>query len=696
MNIISVKIEEKHYPRLNKALGYLNLPLSSKAALELHLSDNKFVQILDSMSRLVLKQDGVYLEGDKYRVDELLSSPNEDLETFKKLKSNTSKLSLGVAAVAVILNYSAVSDTKYSTVDFCFMPEVLTKTPASKFCKSGEDIYRTHPSFLLEKDHKKVNPEFGFNSDKFQIPAKGRKEVAWNKATNPNYLMYSLAGVFFSISALTLYSRGLERYKLEFPKYYGAIKTYTLKEQLSSTQKQGIEILKTTTNTEYLNKQVVDNMLNTEIGFSTSPEKVAEKQLELQIQQTEQAKIQNELASRELDLKFAELEALTFEKLLAAKKHKKAIEDLDKPEGTKAKKKTKEDLKKEGEEIVKVVEKFDNSLVYVESKVAPSITRHLFKFKEAGKNQRIKNIQKLSEDLALHLHLEHSPRIVREKGNIVVEIPRIDRDFPSIQDYLSEFKKDKSDKDLKLLGGIDINGNLLWLNVSDSPDCHGLGAGATKSGKTQGIYALIASLVQMYSPEELQLAIYDGKNGLVLPEELKPWLFTRVHKATEGGKFISLIETERKERMNLRDGYVNIMEFNKDNQGEALPNLLVLMDEYSVDKEYFEEIVSGHSIMKNLAKLCRSEAIHLLPFDQSAKDENISNRVKENLAFRVVYRMVDENCANYLEVDGADKLLGKGDAIVKFEGIQHRVQIPNCSPEDLETICQARLKDLIV
>jgi hypothetical protein len=354
---------------------------------------------------------------------------------------------------------------------------------------------------------------------------------------------------------------------------------------------------------------------------------------------------------------------------------------------------TPEVIKKQGGAIASAVANFNLGLIYSGATTAPSIIRHKFTFGEKGK--KISDVVKLDEDIALALGLEHTPRIVRDKGDIVIEVPRSDREYPTIHQALKQIKPTEG-QSVRMLAGYDTDGDLMLLDVLKSPDCHGLGAGATKSGKTQGIYAQIAALCHLYTPEELKIAIYDGKNSLILPESLKPWQYCEVAKANEGTSFIEMIEAERVRRLQLRDGYRDITEYNEDNPNEKLPYIVVLMDEYSVDREQFEGQKNNpdSNIMKQLGKLARSEGIHLFAYDQSAKDENLSNRVKENLACRFIYRMVDAKCSSYLEINGANQLLGNGDLIVKFEGKEHRCQMPNCSPDDLAQITRSRVGQL--
>jgi FtsK/SpoIIIE family/FtsK alpha domain len=355
---------------------------------------------------------------------------------------------------------------------------------------------------------------------------------------------------------------------------------------------------------------------------------------------------------------------------------------------------TPEVIKKQGNAIAAAVANFNLGLNYSGATTAPSIIRHKFTFGEKGK--KISDIVKLGEDIALALGLEHTPRIVRDKGDIVIEVPRSDREFPLIHQALKDAIKPDKEYSLAIIGGYTPDNKLLMIDLANSADVHALGGGTTNSGKTLGVLAQLAVATSMYTPDELKFAIYDGKNSLILPESLKPWLFCEVAKPDEGRSFIELVENERIKRMNMRDGYQNLREYKEENQNDKTPLILVVMDEYSTDREQFEgkKNEPDKNLMKSFAKKARSEGMHILALDQDCKDENISNRVKSQLATRFIYKMVDSKCANYVEVPTSTQLLGIGDLIVRLDGKEIRCQMPWCKPKDLEEITRSRVEQL--
>jgi DNA segregation ATPase FtsK/SpoIIIE-like protein len=695
MQIQSIKVTPQILAKLNKELNYLNIPLASNYDIHTFLMNQEYGLFqIDSLSRLILKLDGIYLEGDKHRINELISDFNEKFQILKKSRKNTLYLSLGLAAVGIIASYASTSNTKYATVDFCFMPEVLHSTPRSEFCKNGETIYRTSPDFLLTKNQAQPNPNFLSGNERFLIPATGRKEKNWNKTTNPNYLIFAGASVLITGASYWLYSQSSKKYSLEFPEYFGMLKTYTLKQQLQSIQNSVLATSQTNYRTQFLNKNIIENAQGLELGFQSNAENLASRQQAVFEQQQEQMFKQDLLNEKMFKLQLSELDKKIAENTRDSHKANSEIVKDDSGNSKKGKKPTDEQVKKEGSEIVNACEAFNLGLEYKGASVASSIVRHRFTFKKDSKLKKIADVTKLAKDLALALALEHDPRIIRDKGEIVVEVPRKDRDFPNILDVIDKVKKPNDKESLLILGGIDTNGELLVCDVVNGTDKHFLGAGTTGSGKTRGLYAQIATIIKHYTPDEVKFAVYDGKKSLKLPKEMNHWLFVPTAFATEGEDFINELENERFKRMEDRGDAEDLKEFNQLNPDAKKPYILAIFDEYSVDRELFEGNSPDNNLMKKMAKLCRSEGIHLFAIDQDAKDENISNRVKANLAARCIYKMADSKCSDYVGIDGADKLLGFGDVVIRFDGKETRCQMPECNADTLKKIASERVQEL--
>lgn len=545
--------------------------------------------------------------------------------------------------------------------------------------KAIDTKYCHKPRYILAEEWERYG-KFGST-----IPYKGIAiSLVKDLPTNGNYIWFNFGAVgslWGITSCILIRISRLKREDFESSEYE---KTELYKVWLEKQQIRTMEHFKKELDTDIAKeyKNAKHQEMREKLGIADTDNEAYRNRLQVETvllsREAQHASLKKEIAEKNLD---------TAKAIAETNRVNNGIEILEK-------KIHQDTLSNQGKNIVDAIATFGLELEYIGSFTAPAVIRHRFKFSPGSKN-KITDFQKLADDLALQLALKDTPRIVRDKGEIIVEVPRDDREFPHINDAIKILRKPEGDSVI-IIGGIDFNGDLMHLNLLESPDCHGMGAGATKSGKTQGIYAQIASLISMYPPDEIKLAIYDGKSSLILPKELNAWLFCETAIAGQGGEYIELIEQERKKRIAIREGYRDIAEFNKDNPSERLPYIIVLMDEYSVDREAFEGEKNNpdSNKMKQLAKLARSEGIHLLPFDQSAKDENISNRVKENLGFRIIYRMVDQKSSSYLEVDGAHQLLGKGDVIIKWEGRQYRCQMPNCSPDDLKAIASNRLQNL--
>jgi hypothetical protein len=247
MEIVSEKIDEKILRILQRRFKHLQLPLGSLYELQQFIISLEGSYTLDNLTKIVLHEDGIYLEVDKYQIEKLVSNPIDEIEKISRGLSKTSVYGIFLTGVGLLSMYAGLSAGKYETVDFCFQPKILHSTQASEYCKSGQTVFRTSPKYLAGKDSLMPAPQFLQDDvDKFLIPAKGRRIVGKNKPTNASYLWLSGVSVLFTSAGYWLFSRTHERYQLEFPKYFGNLKTYLLNTQLESQANQ--EINKTLAN----------------------------------------------------------------------------------------------------------------------------------------------------------------------------------------------------------------------------------------------------------------------------------------------------------------------------------------------------------------------------------------------------------------------------------------------------------------
>lgn len=226
------------------------------------------------------------------------------IKTIRKQRDNTVKIAYAFVGFSFLSMHLAMSDTKYSTVDFCFIPEVLHSTPRESFCNSGKDVYRTSPKFLLKKDEFKPNPEFVTGTDKFLIPAAGRVIKNYNHATNPNYLWFSLASVLLSSTAYSLFSLTNARYKRTFPELFEQYKTETFQSQFSGQQDRETYKFKTTLETDYVQKGIAQKFQALEM-FNMSDDEKFQYQLFL----NEQHKKQKDIEDANYELQLSQIKA---------------------------------------------------------------------------------------------------------------------------------------------------------------------------------------------------------------------------------------------------------------------------------------------------------------------------------------------------------------------------------------------------
>lgn len=273
------------------------------------------------------------------------------LEKLRTAKNNTAKLAFGFAIISTLGMYATVTGTKYDSVDFCFIPEVIKNPENEKqFCKSGLQIYRTLPKFLLRKDQAMPNPEYIQGVDRFAIPAKGRVIKNYNYASNPNFLIYGFISSILATTAYSLFNRSHQKYLELFPKLFNEHKLNILESELIYKQSKETKIFKTQLETEYINDQMSNEFQQMKF-MDMDQEAIQEYQEKLQDQKAKQDLI----AEKTFELEISEIiKAITDNALETAKKEK----ELQKLKTVFDKTKLSEDDKKN--KIIELLENHEN------------------------------------------------------------------------------------------------------------------------------------------------------------------------------------------------------------------------------------------------------------------------------------------------------------------------------------------------
>ncbi len=343
---------------------------------------------------------------------------------------------------------------------------------------------------------------------------------------------------------------------------------------------------------------------------------------------------------------------------------------LDIFEGDKGKPST-GDIKANANIIKRTLQNFGISVEMGEVTIGPSVTQYTLKPAEGMKLSRITGLQ---NDLSLAL-ASHPIRIeapIPGKSLVGIEIPNSTASLVGLHNLFAQEEFRKSERPLLLGLGRNVSGQPVYADLTQMP--HLLIAGATGSGKSVAIHALIASLLFRNSPEILRFLLIDPKRvELTIYNDL-PHLLTSV--ITESKKAISALKWLTKEmerrydillKAQARDigAYHRILaEILPDERSETdeMPYIVVIIDELAdIMATYPREFEA--SIVR-LAQMSRAVGIHLVLSTQRPSVEVLTGLIKANITSRIAFQVATQvDARTILDMAGAEKLLGNGDML---------------------------------
>ncbi|MCF7831804.1 MAG: DNA translocase FtsK [Candidatus Pacebacteria bacterium] len=339
------------------------------------------------------------------------------------------------------------------------------------------------------------------------------------------------------------------------------------------------------------------------------------------------------------------------------------------------------DIKANGNMIQRTLANFGINVEMDEISIGPTVTRYSLKPAEGVKLSRIIGLQ---NDLALAL-AAHPIRIeapIPGKSLVGIEIPNKTKAMVGLGTLFADAQFTGSDKPLLLALGKGVSGRAHYANLAKMP--HLLLAGATGSGKSVTIHALVTSLLYRNAPEDLRFIMIDPKRVELTLYNSIPHLLTPV--ITEAKKSILSLKWAAKEM----DRRYNILENEKvrDIQSyhntivrpayekaqkkgqteddvelpERMPYIVVIIDELAdLMQAYPRELESN---IVRLAQMSRAVGIHLILSTQRPSVNVITGLIKANVPSRIALQVSSQiDSRTILDASGAEKLLGAGDML---------------------------------
>ncbi|MDO8424080.1 MAG: DNA translocase FtsK 4TM domain-containing protein [bacterium] len=323
-----------------------------------------------------------------------------------------------------------------------------------------------------------------------------------------------------------------------------------------------------------------------------------------------------------------------------------------------------------------------------EISIGPSVTRYALKPAEGVKLSKILGLQ-TNLELALAAHPVRIEAPIPGKSLVGIEVPNTAKSTVGLGSLLGESDYSESDKPLFIALGKDISGRSIFDNVAKMP--HLLIAGATGSGKSVTIHAIITSLLYRNPPENLKFIMIDPKrveltlyNGI--PHLLTP-VITDPKKAIMSLKWLAK-EMERRydilEKSSVRDissYHKNVLlpslensKLKIENSPDPMPYIVVIIDELAdLMQSYPRELEAA---VVRLAQMSRAVGIHLLLSTQRPSVNVITGLIKANIPARVALQVASQiDSRTILDAAGAEKLLGAGDMLFQSAEMSKPVRI---------------------
>ena len=313
---------------------------------------------------------------------------------------------------------------------------------------------------------------------------------------------------------------------------------------------------------------------------------------------------------------------------------------------------------------------------------------------------RVKAITALQNDLALALA---TPEIrieapVPGKPIIGLEVPNSNTRLVMLRDVLDspDWQRSKNETTLGVPLGADISGRAMFADLTKMP--HLLIAGATGSGKSVCLNAIISGLLMQHTPETLRLVLIDPKRVEMTAYASVPHLaFSEI--ITDLDRVLGTLqavanEMDARYRKFQALGVRNIEGYNEKTTGDPLPYWVVVIDELADLMMTAPDQVQR--LLVRLAQLARATGIHVIVATQRPSVDVITGLIKANFPTRIAFAVssiVDSR--TIIDGAGAEKLLGRGDMLYVPPGADkpRRIQGVFVSDNEIASVTDYWLAD---
>lgn len=345
---------------------------------------------------------------------------------------------------------------------------------------------------------------------------------------------------------------------------------------------------------------------------------------------------------------------------------------------------TKDELVENKDRIVETLRNYGIEIVQITASPGPTVT--LYEIKPAP-GVRISKIKNLEDDIALSLSAL-GIRIIAPipgRGTVGIEVPNAKPQIVSMKSMLECDAFGNNKMELPIAFGKTISNEPFVTDLAKMP--HLLMAGATGTGKSVGLNAVIASLLYKKHPSELKFVMVDPKkvelslynkierHYLAKLPDSEEAIITDVKKVVRTLNSLCIEMDQRYDLLRLA-GVRKITEYNDkfihrhlnpENGHRYLPYIVLVIDEFAdlimtAGKEVEMPIC-------RLAQLARAVGIHLIIATQRPTTNIITGTIKANFPARIAFKVTSGiDSRTILDCSGAQRLIGRGDMLISLSG----------------------------
>ena len=323
----------------------------------------------------------------------------------------------------------------------------------------------------------------------------------------------------------------------------------------------------------------------------------------------------------------------------------------------------------------------------------PSVTRYELQPEQGVK---VSKIVGLADDIKLNLAAAdiriEAP--IPGKAAVGIEVPNKENSAVMLRDLLESTEFKNSASNVSFAVGRDIAGRCVVADIAKMP--HLLIAGATGSGKSVCINTLIMSILYKASPDQVrlimvdpkvvELSVYNGIPHLMIPVVTDPkkaagalnWAVAEMTR-----RYQAFAEHQVRDMKGYNEKVSQLEPDENGNKPDTMPQIVIIVDELA-DLMMVAPGEVEESICR-LAQLARAAGIHLVLATQRPSVNVITGLIKANMPSRIAFSVssgVDSR--TIIDMNGAEKLLGKGDMLFYPSGYQKPVRVQGAFISDKE------------